>query len=90
MMIPPEKYDFRDLERSRNTHPDAKNKSIAGEIDATTQERNVALRFRAWRSSLPNTKRGPDAFLAFELKNSSHPGQLLIRLCIPLRLQERQ
>lgn len=55
-------------------------------MDATTQERNVALRFRAWRSCLPKTKPGPDGFLAFEFKNSSHLGQLLLRLCIPPRL----
>lgn len=58
MMIPPEKYDFRDLECSWTVPPDAKNKSIAGEMDATTQDRNVALKCRARCSCLPNTKRG--------------------------------
>lgn len=48
-LILPEEYDFRDLVRSWNIYPDAKNKSKAGEMAATTQERNVALRFRAWR-----------------------------------------
>lgn len=77
MMILPEIYDFRDLEGSWNIYPDAKNKSIAGEMDVTTQERSVALRFRAWRSCLLHTKRGPNGFLAFEFKNSSHLGQHL-------------
>lgn len=59
-------------------------------MDVTTQERNVALGFRARRSCLPKRKRGHDGFLAFEFENSSRLGQLLIRLCIPPRSQGRR